>query len=52
MQLKHTIITQKQQTSTKQEKEAKCQGRAIQATEPGSLSDRSENPYKMFFELY
>ena len=28
-------------------------GRAIQATVPaGSLSDRSENPNKMFFELY
>ena len=27
-------------------------GRAIQATEPGSLSYCSENPNKMFFELY
>ena len=27
-------------------------GRTIQAMEPGSLSDRSENPNKMFCELY
>ena len=48
----HNIITQKQQTSTKRDKEAKClKTRAIQATEPGPLSDRSENPNKMFFEL-
>ena len=26
--------------------------RAIQATEPGPLYDRRENPNKMFFEVY
>ena len=28
------------------------QDRIVQAMEPGSLSDRRENPNKMFFELY
>ena len=54
--LKYTIKTHNYNTKTTNidktgERGKVPKDRAIQATEPGSLSDRNQNLNKMFFEL-
>ena len=52
IQLKHNYNTKATNIDKTGERGKVPIGKAIQATEPGWLSDRSENSNKMFFELY